>query len=230
MITCPNTNCNVKLDASSFQSVLPINVFEKWCRALCESVVVLDSSKGGLAYGRSYCPYQNCSELILNECVNNSHGSKITKSSCPSCKKLFCFQCMVPWKEKHQCIISNGEIVIDIDSINDDLFVKIGKQRRWRRCPSCHYYVERTQGCKNITCRCKTVFCYNCGRSLCICYNRQQQQQQQQEQRRWYEWISILVCSTIGLLCLFLVTYIVRGIGAGCWDLKIFDVYCGKTY
>ncbi|XP_026437673.1 probable E3 ubiquitin-protein ligase RNF144A-A [Papaver somniferum] len=145
-ITCPEFNCNVMLEASSYQSVLPKSVFEKWCRALCESAVFLNASKGGVAYGRSYCPYRNCSELVLNECVGYSSSSKITESNCPSCKKPFCFHCMVPWKENHQCN-SNREIVIDIDSKDDSLFMKIVKKKRWRRCPSCKHYVERNEGC-----------------------------------------------------------------------------------
>ncbi|XP_026395839.1 probable E3 ubiquitin-protein ligase RNF144A-A [Papaver somniferum] len=144
-ITCPKLNCKVMLDTSSYQSILPQSVFEKWCRALCESVVLLDASKGGVAYGRSYCPYPNCSELVLNECVGNYSSGKITESSCPSCKKLFCFHCMVPWKEKHQCS-SSGEIVIDVDRKDDSLFVEIVKEKRWRRCPSCNHYVERRGG------------------------------------------------------------------------------------
>ncbi|XP_026395840.1 probable E3 ubiquitin-protein ligase RNF144A-A [Papaver somniferum] len=145
-VTCPEVKCNAMLDASSYQSFLPKSVFEKWCRALCESAVSLDASRGGVAYGRCYCPYRNCSELVLNECVGYSSSSKITESNCPSCKKPFCFRCMVPWKEKHQCS-SNGEIVIDINRKDDSLFMKIVKKKRWRRCPTCKHYVERYEGC-----------------------------------------------------------------------------------
>ncbi|KAI3952897.1 hypothetical protein MKW92_035417 [Papaver armeniacum] len=72
-IKCANPDCNVIFGR-----------FLKWCRVLCESVVLLDSSKGGLAYGRSYCPFRDCSELILND-----NGGSI--SNCPNCKKLLCF-------------------------------------------------------------------------------------------------------------------------------------------
>ncbi|MCL7036906.1 hypothetical protein MKW94_001547 [Papaver nudicaule] len=140
-IKCPNTDCNVALDASLCQSALPNKVFVKWCRVLCESVAFSDASKGGLAYGRSYCPYRKCSELILNECVS---ASNITMSSCPNCKKLFCFHCMVSWKENHRC--RTHETVIDIDS-NDVLFMEMVKRKRWIRCPTCFHYVERRGGC-----------------------------------------------------------------------------------
>ncbi|KAI3944899.1 hypothetical protein MKW92_041129 [Papaver armeniacum] len=169
-IKCPNTNCSVFSDAISCRSILSDKVFEKWCRVHCESAVLLDSSKGGFAYGRSYCPYRDCSELVLNECVETSQSNKLTKSNCPSCKKLFCFHCMVPWKENHRCI-DRSETIIDIDS-NDVLFIENVKHKKWVRCPSCNHYVERNQGCSFITCRCKTRFCYNCGEQACICKDR----------------------------------------------------------
>ncbi|KAI3891576.1 hypothetical protein MKX03_033123 [Papaver bracteatum] len=174
-IKCANTDCNIMLNASLCQSALPKGVFEKWCRLLCESVVLLDSSKGGLAYGRSYCPFRECSELILNECVrtspstsnNNDSTSKLTKSNCPNCKKLFCFHCMVPWKENHQC--RRHEIAIDIDS-TDVLFMEMVKRKRLVRCPNCFRYVERNGGCALIRCRCNTTFCYDCGNATkCVC-------------------------------------------------------------
>ncbi|KAI3972110.1 hypothetical protein MKW92_020137 [Papaver armeniacum] len=169
-IKCPNDSCSVVLDILSCRSILSKNVFEKWCRVHCESAVLLESSKGGFAYGRSYCPYRDCSELVLNECVETNGTSKVTKSNCPNCKKLFCFHCMVPWKENHRCIDRN-ETRIDIDS-NDVLFMKNVKLNKWVRCPSCYHYVERNQGCSLITCRCKTKFCYNCGEKACICKDR----------------------------------------------------------
>ncbi|MCL7036667.1 hypothetical protein MKW94_005941 [Papaver nudicaule] len=166
-VKCPNTNCSAVLDTLSCRSIVSKEVFEKWCRAHCESAVLLQSSKGGFAYGRSYCPYRDCSELVLNECVETNAASKVTKSKCPNCKKLFCFHCMVPWKENHRCT-NRSETIIDIDS-NDVLFIENVKRKKWVRCPSCNCYVERTGGCRIITCRCKTSFCYNCGEKACIC-------------------------------------------------------------
>ncbi|KAI3944897.1 hypothetical protein MKW92_041127 [Papaver armeniacum] len=191
-IKCPNTNCTVVLDTLSCRSFLSEKVFEKWCRVHCESAVLLESSKGGFAYGRSYCPYRDCSELILNECVETSQSNKLSKSNCPSCKKLFCFHCMVPWTEKHRCT-DRSETIIDIDS-NDVLFIENVKHNKWVRCPSCYHYVERNQGCKWITCRCKTKFCYNCGEKACKCRSLLQ----------WWQnlilWIYFLILSPLMVL------------------------------
>ncbi|KAI3937801.1 hypothetical protein MKW92_010978 [Papaver armeniacum] len=172
-IKCPDTNCSVFLDILSCCSILPKSVFEKWCRVLCESSVLMESSKGGFAYGRSYCPFRECSELVLNECVkttassSTSTSSNITKSTCPNCKKIFCFHCMVPWKENHRCS-RRGDLVNDVDR-NDLLFLEAARREKWTRCPNCSRYVERKRGCSAMTCRCRATFCYRCGCKNCIC-------------------------------------------------------------
>ncbi|KAI3854581.1 hypothetical protein MKW92_023978 [Papaver armeniacum] len=172
-INCPDTNCSVFLDILTCCSILPKSVFEKWCRVLCESSVLMESSKGGFAYGRSYCPFRDCSELVLNECVkitassSTSTSSNITKSTCPNCKKIFCFHCMVPWKDGHRCA-KRGELVNDVDR-NDLLFLEAARREKWTRCPNCSRYVERKGGCSAMTCRCKATFCYRCGCKNCIC-------------------------------------------------------------
>ncbi|XP_019258441.1 PREDICTED: probable E3 ubiquitin-protein ligase RNF217, partial [Nicotiana attenuata] len=108
----------------------------------CESAVL------GLA--QCYCPNQNCSALILDECGGNAKQSK-----CPNCKKLFCFKCKIPWHASLRC----GEV-------NDGAFRELAKNNKWKRCPRCRYFVERIQGCKFIYCRCGVMFCYGCGRRV----------------------------------------------------------------
>ncbi|KAI3839967.1 hypothetical protein MKX03_020455 [Papaver bracteatum] len=155
-IKCLDNNCNVFLNILSCRSILPKSVFEKWCRVLCESAVLMESSKDGFVYGRYYCPFRECSELVLNECVkttassSTSTTSAVTKSTCPNCKKIFCFHCMVPWKENHRCS-RRGDLSNDVD--RNDLL----------------RYIERKGGYSFMTCRCKVTFCYRCGCKNCIC-------------------------------------------------------------
>ncbi|KAI3871585.1 hypothetical protein MKX03_005768 [Papaver bracteatum] len=193
-IKCPNSNCTVFLNALSCRPILPTFVFEKWCRVLCESVVLMESSKGGFAYGRSYCPFRECSELVLNECVmtisfsSTSTSSTIRKSTCPNCKKIFCFHCMVPWKENHRCH-RRGNLVNDVDR-NDLLFLETARQQKWTRCPNCSCYVERKRGCSLMTCRCKATFCYRCGCKTCIC------------KVKTSFWWTVFLCSLLCFACL----------------------------
>ncbi|KAI3994951.1 hypothetical protein MKX01_038234, partial [Papaver californicum] len=122
-IKCPDTDCSIIMDALSFRSILPKKVFEN-CRdrgSLKQGT--FDASKGGFVHGRCFYPNRKCSEMILNE--------------------VFCFSCMVPWKENHQCR-QTGAIAIDIDMDRDDvLFMEMIKRKRWVRCPNCNICIQR---------------------------------------------------------------------------------------
>ncbi|KAI3919093.1 hypothetical protein MKW98_016646 [Papaver atlanticum] len=156
-IKCPNTNCFVFWDALSCRSILSKKVFEKWCRVLCQSAVLLDASKGGFVHGRCFCPNPKCSELILNECVETK--SMVKRSECPNCKQVFCFSCMVPWNENHRCR-QTGAVAIDIDmDRNDVLFMETVKRKKWVRCPNCNICIRRGDGCSHMYCR---FFSYLC--------------------------------------------------------------------
>ncbi|KAL3008630.1 hypothetical protein AAZX31_07G042800 [Glycine max] len=45
------------------------------------------------------------------------------------------------------------------------MLMELAKNKCWRRCPKCNFYVEKVDGCKHITCRCGNEFCYACGSS-----------------------------------------------------------------
>ncbi|KAI3978432.1 hypothetical protein MKX01_013230 [Papaver californicum] len=143
VIKCPNMNCSVLMDAVSCRSILlPI----KYSR---------NASKGGFVHGRCFFPNRKCSDLILNECVKTK--STVKRSDCPNCKEVFCFSCMVPWKENHQCR-QTGAIAIDIGmDRNDVLFMEMVKRKKWVRCPNCNLYIQRVLDgqsyCNIITCR-----------------------------------------------------------------------------
>ena len=37
------------------------------------------------------------------------------------------------------------------------------KESKAMKCPKCKFYVEKTEGCNHMTCKCSTEFCYLCG-------------------------------------------------------------------
>ena len=32
----------------------------------------------------------------------------------------------------------------------------------WKRCPRCHMFIEKNEGCNHMTCLCSHQFCYVC--------------------------------------------------------------------
>ncbi|CAK7352290.1 unnamed protein product [Dovyalis caffra] len=136
VISCPASDCPGVLEPEYCRVILPKEVFDRWGIALCESVI--DVSK------KLYCPYMDCSALLVNDT-----GGEIERSYCPFCKRAFCVRCMVPWHSdiscrKFQKLKKKGE---------DVMLKELAKRKKWRRCPKCKYYVEKSMGCFRMKCR-----------------------------------------------------------------------------
>lgn len=110
-------------------------LFVKWSDLLCETYV--------LKWGRTYCPYRVCSELIVNE-----SGGTVKKSKCPNFSKDFCFQCGVEWYAGYRCDEIEGT-----RDMNDVLLRQPAKNKKWPACPCCRRCVELDGGCAVMTCR-----------------------------------------------------------------------------
>ncbi|KAK6279505.1 hypothetical protein POUND7_019772 [Theobroma cacao] len=150
-ISCPALNCDFSLDPISCRPVISNRLFNKWCDLLCSATVLEYYSDRSV-----YCPYRDCSALIVNEC-----NDKVDKSTCPNCKKKFCFQCKSPWHAGYGC----REKGMFRDK-NDVLAGQLIEKMKWTRCPKCRNAVERNSGCLLIYCRCGHAFCHACGKEI----------------------------------------------------------------
>lgn len=170
-IPCPALGCKQLLDPLTCQNLIAPHLFLRWCDVLCESAV--------MSLERSYCPNRNCSALVVNEC---RRGKAVKKTTCPNCKRIFCFQCMLPWHAGLRCEESRELSGEDADFV----FGVLAKRRKWKRCPRCRHFVERVNGCVIIKCRCHAQFCYNCGAEVdqhwCKC----------QRVRRVFLWMALV--------------------------------------
>ncbi|KAL8238223.1 hypothetical protein R6Q59_019304 [Mikania micrantha] len=149
-IKCPALTCDHSLVPLSCRPKIAHQLFDKWCDVLCESAV--------LKLDRVYCPYQDCSALVINECGG---GGSLSRCVCPNCKKLFCFRCKVPWHAGYRCEES-GETRDE----NDIAFGVLSERKQWMRCPTCRHCVELVKGCAIVRCRCGIEFCYRCGKKV----------------------------------------------------------------
>ncbi|KAI3989382.1 hypothetical protein MKX01_001551 [Papaver californicum] len=187
-IKCPD--CSVNLDLLSCRSILPPKLFVRWCDLLCESEILAE-----FVDKQAYCP--NCFELVLNEC-----GGVTREARCPNCKKLFCFRCMIPWRVNHHCTRIKNEVIIR--DKNDLLFMETVARKAWTRCPTCKCYVQRSIGCRIIRCRCRTIFCYDCGSKLrshgCPCEIWRRREMTPEEVRNFKVFISLLLIAVAVLL------------------------------
>lgn len=149
-VKCPAEDCDIVLDPELFQDMLSKEAFEAWGAALCRSTVLGASNV-------CYCPFNDCSEIMVDE-----RGDGVPESECPVCRRLFCAQCGVPWHAGISC--AEYEQLAPGDRGKDDMVVlEMAKGKKWRRCPRCKFLVEKHDGCVHITCRCRFEFCYGCG-------------------------------------------------------------------
>ncbi|KAG6390914.1 hypothetical protein SASPL_148659 [Salvia splendens] len=79
-IGCPVSDCAGFLEPQHCRTILPREVFDRWGDALCEALI--------LGAERFYCPYGECSALLIDDGIE-----KVVQSECPECRRLFCAQC-----------------------------------------------------------------------------------------------------------------------------------------
>ncbi|GMY22208.1 E3 ubiquitin-protein ligase RNF144B [Fagus crenata] len=147
---CPVPECvGGLLELEHCRCILPKEVFDRWGDALCEALI--------LGSQKFYCPYKDCSALLLND------GSfVITETECPHCWRLFCAQCKVPWHSGINCAQFQN-LNQDERQREDIMLINLARDKGWIRCPTCRFYVAKSSGCKFMKCRCGTEFCYRCG-------------------------------------------------------------------
>ncbi|PIA43226.1 hypothetical protein AQUCO_02000574v1 [Aquilegia coerulea] len=147
-IRCPVPDCLGVLEPEFSRTILPQEVFDRWGDALCESLI--------LGAQKFYCPFKDCSALLIDD-----GGVAVKDSECPHCRRMFCAQCKVPWHTGINCKdfqkLGKGE-----REKEDILLMNLAKDKKWQRCPKCKFYVERSDGCLFMKCRCGFAFCYNC--------------------------------------------------------------------
>ena len=138
-----------------------------------------------------YCPYKDCSSLIINEVVDLDEGSASEPALCPECEREFCPKCLITgWHQVgslemdyYRCkpfvhfdqypllsLPSQGftcsqfsELPDHHRSADDAAMLRLSMDKHWKKCPSCGMLVERSEGCNHVRCRCQTSFCYACG-------------------------------------------------------------------
>ncbi|KAJ3704879.1 hypothetical protein LUZ61_008584 [Rhynchospora tenuis] len=132
VVKCPEENCKALLELGMCRELLPSEVFERWECEVCESMV-----QGAQKF---YCPFEDCSAFMVDD------GDEImTHAECPNCRRLFCAACKVAWHSGLSCV-EYGKLGEDERGKDDLLVIQVAKEKKWRRCPSCKYYVEKKDG------------------------------------------------------------------------------------
>ena len=103
------------------------------------------------------------------ECPNPNCHSKsfINKDAsyfvCPGCQQKLCAICFGDWKQ-HETLNCNDYQKLKKKTV-DDIFEKLMKEKKWRRCPNCQFVIEKTEYCNFMRCRLSI-----CQKRFCFCY------------------------------------------------------------
>lgn len=103
----------------------------------------------------TYCSNMDCGSFLENSFANSY------LVSCNKCSSQTCIRCKEPAHPNRACEEDEGR----------GKLLRLAKDQKWKLCPKCRVVIERTTGCKHMQCpRCRTAFCYRCGRTWEQCF------------------------------------------------------------
>ena len=120
------------------------------------------------------CPTVNCPNIVI---VSVTHWSY----TCTQCEKTYCPQCQRAVHLKMTCTQYFEHLQaeqrrlhqqrLDADEKATDDYFRNLPGKKYRQCYKCKVWIERTHGCKYMTClsptcQGKTYFCMECERAL----------------------------------------------------------------
>ncbi|KIW15066.1 hypothetical protein PV08_07853 [Exophiala spinifera] len=109
------------------------------------------------AQERWYCPNVRCSKWIPPA---NLRRTRHSDQKCPYCSGKICSICRGS---------AHGKSVDCPQDFGLEATISLAELEGWRRCHSCRALVERASGCRHMTCKCGSQFCYVCGAKWRTC-------------------------------------------------------------
>ncbi|XP_050238051.1 E3 ubiquitin-protein ligase RSL1-like [Mercurialis annua] len=152
IFTCPGSNCKAVLELDICRTKLAKRVIDLWEEALCKETTN--------QWQKFYCPFKDCSAMLLNDNINNGEKAVMRECECPFCHRLFCAECNVPWHSGVECGVFQ-RLNEDERKREDLMVMELAKQEKWSRCPKCRFYVERIEGCSHMVCRIRPEYDFN---------------------------------------------------------------------
>lgn len=127
----------------------------------------------------AWCPDPTCGMAFLyDESRDDCHYV------CLKCNKNYCLKCRIDYhygltceEQKTQTAILGRAKKQEEEAKLDQDFQAYALHKNMKQCSQCKFWVEKSEGCNHMTCRCKYEFCYACGgpyqRCVCVQYVNQ---------------------------------------------------------
>lgn len=148
-IFCPDPKCKVEISDNDLKDLLDDEQYQKYSNFAFNQAVDMQKDI-------SWCPTADCKFAF----VYDPEAEKNADFNCPTCKKHYCLNCRVESYVGQSC---KEYQVSTNEGASDKAFLKFVKGKKFKQCPHCNFWVERTAGCDHMACRCGKSFCYKCG-------------------------------------------------------------------
>lgn len=160
-LNCPSEKCkNALLDGDLAEFMEP-EYIDKFNDFYLQTFV--DQNAGTF----TWCPTPNC-KFVFEPDPN------VPEFRCGLCQKHYCLECRVEYHTGMTC--KEYRISNKFDA-NDKKFLAFVRGRMFKQCPKCKFWVEKTEGCAHMVCRCSNEFCYVCGGPYPNCHCKEKQAQ-----------------------------------------------------
>lgn len=177
-IKCPQEGCPNGIDYCSISELQLPELLERFSEMAFKDYLLRNNKD------TFHCPTPNCPYLFQYEfACNVPSPEKIgVRQKCKECQKYFC-RC----SKDIQCQVCNKPICLFCREIHPGLtcyqhnfnkglnsgfnqFVKFIKEAKFKKCPKCQFWVEKSTGCNHMVCRCTHQFCYECSGNYMACF------------------------------------------------------------
>ena len=157
---CPHTDCAHEVGDSDVREILTEELYQKYSAMALSRAI--EQTKD-----ISWCPTPDCKYAFVYKQANETtpgcetdDASDKDQLKCPICAVHYCLACRVVYHEGQSC--EEYQSVAKLDE-NDVQFLDYVRGSKFKQCPHCNFWVERTLGCDHMKCRCGKDFCYKCG-------------------------------------------------------------------
>lgn len=141
--------CHVPIPIPTIQKFIPPQQFSH----LLETAYITHIER--LPQQFKYCKTPDCNQVYRS---NPANSAPLTVH-CPSCLSSICATCH---EESHQGMTCAESRIhnnpAEQERLNDQLAREVG----YKKCPNCRVWIEKTEGCNHMECKCGAHICWVC--------------------------------------------------------------------
>ena len=130
-IVCPNLKCKMGLSEMDVRNLIEGNLLNDFYKFTLQKFAEVNNKD------MSFCPTPDCKYLFVYDSRADSGDF-----TCPSCQNRYCLNCRCAYHVGMSC----KEYKINSQTSEEDKqFLQFAKGNKFKQCPQCKFWVERTE-------------------------------------------------------------------------------------